>query len=204
MDDSNRAEFAALLKQTAEYYERKLTPAVVGMYWAGLRDVSMSVFRAALNAHMNDSQGGQFMPKMADIRKAIESAAVNDGRPGPEEAWAMVPRDEAWTVVWTEEVAEAWGVAQPLLRERDPVAARMAFKESYVRIVQRARAEGNPVRWIASLGFDPNERAAVLAREVESGRLSLDYVARIAPQIERSTQGMQLIERAKAALRITH
>ncbi len=202
MQDADRKEFAGLLRQTAEYYDRKFTPAILTMYWNGLADVSMPAFRTALNAHMNDPQGGQFMPKIADIRKALAAAAVHDGRPGVEEAWAMVPRDELWTVVWTEEMASAWGVAQPLLQEGDKVAARMAFKEAYTRAVDQARAAGTPVRWTASLGFDPDERAGALTRAVELGRLPLAYVATLAPMIVMSDNGRRLIERAKVALQI--
>lgn len=202
MQDTDRNEFAQLLRQTAEYYDRKFTPPVVAMYWNGLADVPMPVFRAALNAHMNDPQTGQFMPKIADIRKAIAVATANDGRPGAEEAWAMVPRSELWTVVWTAEMAAAWGVAWPLLQEGDKVGARMAFKEAYTRAIESARTKGAPVRWIASLGFDPDERAGVLSRAVEQGRLSLDYVASVAPSIAASEAGRALIERAKQALQI--
>jgi hypothetical protein len=202
MQPSDRNDFAELLKQTSEYYDRKFTPTVVAMYWNGLQDVPMSVFRGALNAHMNDPQCGQFMPKIADIRRAIAAAAVNDGRPGAEEAWAMVPRDEMWTVVWTTEMAAAWGIAQVLLQDGDKIAARMAFKEAYTKAVDQSRAAGQPVKWTASLGFDPDERAGVLARAVESGKLPLDYVSRIAPLIAESEAGRKLIERAKAALSI--
>src|ERR1043165_278765 len=61
---------------------------------------------------------------------------LDDGRPGPEEAWAMIPQDEAPSVVWTQEMASAFGIALPLMD--DPVAARMAFKEAYAKAVAKA------------------------------------------------------------------
>jgi hypothetical protein len=108
-------------------------------------------------------------------------ARLDDGRPGPEEAWAMIPRDEATSVVWTEEMSQAWGVAQPLLAEGDQVAARMAFLEHYRGIVQAARDRGQPPRWTPSLGHDPAGREEVLVRAVELGRLSAAHVAGLLP-----------------------
>lgn len=108
-------------------------------------------------------------------------ARLDDGRPGPEEAWAMMPRDESQSVVWTDEMAQAWGVAQPLLAEGDQVAARMAFLEHYRGIVQTARDRGQPPRWTPSLGHDPAGREEVLVRAAELGRLSASHVAGLLP-----------------------
>lgn len=109
-------------------------------------------------------------------------ARLEDGRPGVEEAWAYhVPKDEGTTVVWTEEIREAWGIALPLLKENDEVPARMAFKEKYLAAVQRARDEGRPVSWSASLGHDVSGREPVLLEAAEKGRLSAQYVAGLLP-----------------------
>ena len=35
---------------------------------------------------------------------------LDDGRPGPEEAWAIIPRSESDSVVWNRDMAEALGV----------------------------------------------------------------------------------------------
>ena len=106
---------------------------------------------------------------------------LDDGRPGPEEAWAMLPRDEAATVVWTDEMAEAMGVAQPLLNQGEFVPARMAFKEAYTKLVQKARDARLPVKWTASLGHDPAGREQVLKEAVERGRLPAAHVAGLLP-----------------------
>ena len=106
---------------------------------------------------------------------------IDDGRPGAEEAWALVPRSEDRSVVWTTEMAEAAGPAFRLLHEGDPVAARMAFKERYTAAVQAARTAGTPVRWYASLGYDPAEREVVLAEAVQQGRLSHGYAVHLCP-----------------------
>lgn len=104
---------------------------------------------------------------------------IDDGRPGPQEAWAMMPRSEADTVVWTDEMAAAWGVANLLLS--DEVAARMAFIETYQRDVTRARANQKPVNWFASLGWDQAGRESVIARAVEQGRLTAEHAKHLLP-----------------------
>lgn len=101
---------------------------------------------------------------------------LDDGRPGPEEAWAMVPRDEAASAVVNDEIMGAMAVAQPLLNEGDQVAARMAFLETYRRLTQAARDAGAPVKWWPSLGSDPAGREAALLGAVRRGRLTAQHV----------------------------
>lgn len=98
---------------------------------------------------------------------------LDDGRPGPEEAWAMIPKDEGTSVVWTAEMADALGVARPLLAEGDLVAARVAFRERYVRIVAEARDAGRPVDWTLSEGHDRRGVERVVREAVDKGRLTL-------------------------------
>ncbi len=100
---------------------------------------------------------------------------IDDGHPGVEEAWALCPRSESSTVVWTDEIARAYGVAAPLLAQGDQVAGRLAFKEAYTQDVREARDAKRPPRWYASCGHDARERDAVLLQAVELGRLSADY-----------------------------
>lgn len=104
---------------------------------------------------------------VADIVRRLD-----DGRPGPEEAWALMPLNEESTVVWTEEMAGAWGVALPLIEEDDRIAARMAFLESYRERVQRARDAGVPVKWTVSLGTNTAARTAAIEQAVRAGRIS--------------------------------
>ena len=106
---------------------------------------------------------------------------LDDGRPGPEEAWAMLPKDESASVVWTDEMCEAWGVALPLIEDGDTVAGRMAFLERYRGLVMQARDSGKSVHWVPSLGHDAHGREAVLLEAVERGRLSAPHVALLLP-----------------------
>jgi len=113
---------------------------------------------------------------------------LDDGRPGAEEAWAMIPRDEATTVVWTEEMAQAWGIALPLIENGEDIPARMAFKEFYLKAVQDARTEHKLVKWQASLGHSAEGRVNALMKAAEDGRLPLAYVAGLLPHRDLHSQ----------------
>ena len=103
---------------------------------------------------------------------------LDDGRPGPEEAWAMLPRSEADSVVWTDEMALGFCICADL---GDPIAARMAFREIYTAKVAEARANQIPPRWTPSLGHDPRSREVALRTAVEKGRISRDHALRLLP-----------------------
>lgn len=102
------------------------------------------------------------------VLKRIEEA---DGRLGAEEAWALAltADDEAETVVWSTEIAEAFAAASTLLKARDRVGARMAFKEAYERILRTAREQAKPVQWVPSPGTDPERRRMAITAAVEKG-----------------------------------
>src|SRR6266446_3933956 len=107
---------------------------------------------------------------------------LDDGRPGPEEAWAIVSpalADERVTIVWTEEMAQASGVARAIADDR--IAARMTFLESYRRLVQRARDAGAPVKWMPCLGWDAAGREGALVDAVHKGRLGAEHIAGLLP-----------------------
>jgi hypothetical protein len=97
---------------------------------------------------------------------------LDDGRPGVEEAWAMVPKAESESVVWTEEMAKAMPAVHDLLNAGDAVAARMAFKEVYQRLCQEARDKGIQVSWSVSLGWAVDGRESAIRGAVEKGRLT--------------------------------
>ena len=180
-------EFAGLLDAAYDLIGSGANKAIgagaKGMFFAAMAGYSLPAVRAALSAHCLDRVRGRFTPKPADLIEQIEIAAEKDGRPGSEEAWAiaLTSRDEADTVVWTVETAEAFALCQPVLQMGDEVGARMAFKESYARIVAAARAVRRPAQWAASLGWDIAKRTAVLSRAATSGLLAAPAVAGLLP-----------------------
>lgn len=127
---------------------------------------------------------------------------IDDGRPGAEEAWAMIPKSEGDSVVWTDEMAHAYGVALPLMNS-DDVAARMAFREAYGKAVSEARNAGRPTKWTPSLGHDTYGREAVLRRAVDLGRITAKHAAALVPQLKASPEFVALIEAQKALAVVT-
>lgn len=201
MSDAEMTEFMRVLHACGEYYGRTLSRDAVAMYWAGLRDLEIGDVRAALNAHIRDAAGGQFMPKVADIRRQVEAARPGDGHPGPDEAWAIavVARDESASVVWTPQIAAAFlESAMPLLDIGDRVAARRAFIERYERELVEARRTGTSARWSASLGTDVQARAAALEHAVQAQRLTADQAAVLLPAPAPSPGALLQLEHAAA------
>lgn len=129
---------------------------------------------------------------------------LDDGRPGPEEAWSMIPQQESQTTVWTAEMAQAFGVALRLIDDGDHVAARMAFKETYIRMVQQARDQRKPVHWMVSLGHDPGGRSGPIAAALEAGRLTLEYARSFCPALQApNTEVLALTDGAIRKLTMT-
>jgi hypothetical protein len=159
------------------------SPTAKAMYFRSLAAHPIEAVRAGFDAHIKDPQRGRFMPTPADVIAQIEGLVADDGRPGAEEAWAMACRadDESETVVWSDEMSQAFAVCQPLFAQGDHIGARMAFKESYNRQVEDARKIRRPVAWTTSLGHDPEKRFAALDKAERMGLLGAGEALRIAP-----------------------
>lgn len=196
MRDSDKKEFAELVRATLKMYRAEADAEVLRLWWAILCRHEIGVVSAGFSAFLSDKKS-KFQPVPADIIEFIERL-VPDGRLGADEAWAMIPRDEHASAVMTEEMAEAMGAAQPLLDEGDQVAARMAFKEAYVRIVENNKLSGIAPKWFPSLGRDPAMREAVMNDAVRRGRLGLDHAAKSVPAIADRTQNRRLAIEDKA------
>jgi hypothetical protein len=191
--------FATLISEVAEYYGRKLTTGAMQIYWKALVAFDFEMVKSLMSEHIKTSK---FMPSVAELLDALKAM---DGRPGVEEAWSICAKslnDESVTIVWTDEMAEAFGAALSLSDDR--IAARMAFKERYESLVSEARRHGKSVRWTPSLGHDPNGREAPLIEAVKRGRLGVQHVAGLLPYRDKpSAEVMALIENKAEVLELT-
>jgi len=106
---------------------------------------------------------------------------IDDGRPGAEEAWGMLPKGEAETVVWTDEMSSA---SISTIGDDDKVAARMTFKETYARLVREARDRREPANWQVSLGHDKEGRYPAIRAALEAGRISYATAEAILSPVE--------------------
>ena len=123
---------------------------------------------------------GSLWPSVDEIRARLGEGS---GHPGVEQAWGIVGpslRDEGRTVVWTDDMREAFGVARPLAS--DMVAARMAFKETYGQLLKEAVTRGTLPHWQVSLGLDKSGREGPLVEAVQKGRLLPAHALKLIPQ----------------------
>lgn len=81
-------DFSNMLEAVSEYHGKKLTPGVIAIYWQGLRDLDLAAVRHALNAHVQNPDSGQFMPKIADIRRMLGGTTQDSAL----RAWVKVDR----------------------------------------------------------------------------------------------------------------
>jgi hypothetical protein len=158
---------------TAELCGRTFSPAAARVFAGDLDGFPDAAVLIALTRCRKEVKG------LLTVQDVV--SRIDDGRPGVEQAWAMLPQDEETSTVWTEEMAQAWGVASPLLVGGDRIGARMAFKEAYAKAVTDARDRKLPPKWTPSFGRDVPGRQAALAEAVRHNRLSLESAVQLLP-----------------------
>ena len=97
------------------------------------------------------------------------------GRPGADEAWALAlkARDEHATVIWNNEIQEAWAAIGSMVHGKDQVGARMAFKDAYQRVVLNARGDQRMPQPVVAIGFDKAQRLSVVTEAFAQGRIGI-------------------------------
>ncbi|SDJ39373.1 hypothetical protein [Pseudomonas abietaniphila] len=182
----DQAELAMAICATAETLGQTISPSAAQMMAEDLAEHTIEVIASALRSCRRELTGRL---TLGAILQRIQAA---DGRPGKDEAWsiAMAASDEFDTVVLTPEIRQAMSASGPILDAGDKVGARMAFLSAYERLVSSARAEGTPLKWEVSLGYDQARRVQAIESAVRSQLISQDagtkYLAdlRIAPVTE--------------------
>lgn len=164
------------LAATAELCGTNLSEAAAKLLLSDLSEYDERAVVAALSKCRRELKGRLTLAEIV--------SRIDDGRPGPEEAWAVMPIDEATTVVWTQEMSSAFWIAQPLIDQGEIVAARMAFKEAYLKLLAEAREQRIPAKWTVSLGHAQDGRQPVIAAAVEKGRITHEFACRLLPNYE--------------------
>lgn len=158
---------------TAELCGRTFTPAAAAVFAADLDGFGDAAVLQALTRCRKEVKG------LMTVQDVI--SRIDDGRPGVEAAWAMLPHDEETSVVWTDEMAQAWGVAGPLIAEGDRIGARMAFKEAYSKLLSDARDLKLPPKWTVSFGGNVHGRQGALIEAVRHNRMTLEHAVQLLP-----------------------
>lgn len=136
-----------------------------------LKGYPLAIVIEGIKAHCVDPVKGQYGPKPADIIYQIERRMKP--RLSADEAWMLIPKDESETVVWTDEIAQAASIASG---EHDRVAARMAFKASYDRIVEQNKIRGIRPKWVISYGWDKTSTEQAIHDAINLGRITEDDI----------------------------
>jgi len=205
MDNRDYDEFSMLLDAAYDLIgsgqNKTISAQAKALFFKALSQYSIEQFRYGLNAHCVDKQRGRFTPKPADIIEQIDGITGGDGRPSDDEAWAiaLTSQDEADTVVWTTETAEAYAICQPVMATGDKVGARMAFKDAYNRLVDKARQAGIRAKWVASLGWDMERRGKVIEKAVTAGLLPAPMATALLPNY---SEGQPLSESPEGLKRL--
>lgn len=148
----------------ASLHSKQLSEYAVSIFEKSMQGYSEKEVLAALNRCLKE------LPRFPTIAEIIER--IDDGHPGVEEAWGLVPRSESESTVWTDEIREAFFSSAWKLIYDDPIAARMAFKEVYPKLVFAARAKKKKAFWQISLGHDPIDRIRAAKDAINKNRLT--------------------------------
>jgi hypothetical protein len=191
----DKEKFLAVWRGAWNAYGRDVSGEMLSVAFNMLSRFTIEDVCRAVYQHMETSK---FPPVPADVIAILTPRPESDGRPSAEIAWAMYPKSESETVIWTEEMAAAFGIASPI--DDDRIAARMAFKEAYLAEVEKARAQRKPAKWSVSLGHDQRGREGPIADAVRLGRLSAAHASKLIPdmsekfsQLEHDSKGQQRI-----------
>lgn len=172
--DNDKARLYEVLENAMGGYAKPAPDAEMFKVWIEwLAPYPLRTITIAFAEYCHDED--TFPPIPAAIAKRCKGL---DGRPDAEEAWALslACRDESATVVWTSEMAQAFGSCKAVLDCDGVIAARMAFKECYQKLVLAARIRNAPARWIASIGWDKQAAALVLDNAVQAGHIAIESV----------------------------
>ena len=165
-----------------------VSPAAKAMFFKDLERYDLVLIEAALSAHRQDPERGKFTPKVADIAYQIERRRAVSWL-SPDEAWAQVPKMENQPGLLNDVTAQALAVAIPLLDAGDDVAARMAFKGCYTRLVERAKLERRGPVYFVSPGGSYEDQLAVVEEGQRMGLLPAPKVEAVPLLETRRTPG---------------
>lgn len=114
----------------------------------------------------------KFRLTLSDI---IDRLQAEDGRPGPDEAWLMVMKDDDYSQLTNNEIDEASKGVMEAIRAGNAFGAERSFKELYPKVVKKAREQGRIPVYRVSIGqLGGNEQA--ISEGLKSGVLAINYL----------------------------
>lgn len=191
MFDTDEKAFYELLLDTDQAIRpgcAARTPGAMNIIFEDLAQYSFDTVAKALGMHRRDPDRGQWPPNSAHIEHQI-----NIRRPvvwlSADEAWSRAPKIESQPAVMTNEIAQALAAAAPLLADGEKVAARMAFKGCYDRLIERAKLERRGPVYFVSPGGSYEDQLAVVEEGQRMGLLPAPTVEAVPLLETRRTPG---------------
>lgn len=86
MTESDYKRFAELLNAMGDLYGKPVSEHVVPIWWAALQQYDINAVQVAFGRHTTNPDGGQFMPKPADLIRLLEGGKADQAM----QAWSKV------------------------------------------------------------------------------------------------------------------
>lgn len=180
-----------LINEMADYHSADISPEKMKMLFEDLDGYDINgLYESWKKYRLSDK--GRFMPTAFDLINNIP-----DGRPTANEAFALLPRHEDESVVWTHEIQTAWFSVKNQMGN-SPQAAWFAFKEKYDSLVLEARKNKQNAIWSVSLGFDVAGRDKALVEALDKKRISLEFARQHSPELEYRQENKPMLTQAEA------
>ena len=77
MTDADKARFAELIAGVFAYHRQALSQAVIEVYWRGCQPFDLEQVSKAIDALTIDAEAGKFVPKLADIVRALQGTQTD-------------------------------------------------------------------------------------------------------------------------------
>lgn len=86
MQSNEFERFKLVLAKTFALYDKPLTDVLLEVWWESLRAYELQEVTRALSAHIRNPDNGQFLPKPADVIRALRGTSANTAQ----SAWTKV------------------------------------------------------------------------------------------------------------------
>lgn len=172
MRETDREEFNAVMCDARDAIGQgdRFTEGALELIFASLQDLELNAIKQALVRHINDPKNGKWRPNAGYIREQLERR-----QPllwvSADEAWALAPKIEGQPAITNSIAVQALAVAQPQIDAGDMIAARMAFKGTYDRLVAMAKLERRSPEYFLSPGGTYEEQEAMREQGRNQGLL---------------------------------
>lgn len=140
-----------------------------------MQEVFAGLNEAEIARGLNTMRSKTFVPSLPEFRSWCQPKPKDEWLT-VEQAWSIAidSMDDAKTVIWCDEIAQALTAVESLLDMGDKFSAARAFKDHYAGLVERARAEFRSPKMYASLGDDKEHRIIAVEHAQQTGMLKLD------------------------------